>query len=173
MPLLRITFDGTDDRIVAALRAKGPRILSSIRDELDSTMFDLLRRVQAKLSGGVLQTRTGNLLKSAVKEPTIVSGAGQQVLGGVSAGGGLAMKYASVHEMGGRGWYDIYPKNAKVLAWTPTGGLPWATKRGTVFAMHVHHPPLPKRSYMQSSLDEMRAEIVARIYRAAARGLQS
>lgn len=173
MPFLKVTFDGSDERVVAAFRYKGQQIVSSVREELDLLMFELLRRVQQKLSGGVLQTRSGHLLGSANKEPTIISGSGKQIIGSVSAGAGLAMKYASVHEKGGRGWYDIYPVKAKALAWTPTGGLPWATKRGVIFAKHVHHPPLPKRSYMQSSLDEMRAEIFSRIFAAAARGLQS
>ena len=43
---------------------------------------------------------------------------------------------------------------------------------GGVVVKHVHHPPLPERSYMRSALEEMRGEIIARIHEAAAKALQ-
>ena len=43
---------------------------------------------------------------------------------------------------------------------------------GGIVVKHVVHPPLPERSYMRSALEELRGEIIARIYDAAAKAIQ-
>lgn len=54
-------------------------------------------------------------------------------------------------ELGGRGFYDIFPRG-NALRWLDTGGR-------EVFAKHVHHPPLPERSFLRLALDQKREEI--------------
>lgn len=63
--------------------------------------------------------------------------------------------YGKVHEYGGEQAYDILPSRAKVLRFIKDGQ--------TVFARAVHHPPLPQRSFMEASLDDMKDEIVLAI----------
>jgi hypothetical protein len=43
---------------------------------------------------------------------------------------------------------------------------------GGIVVKKVIHPPLPKRSFMQSSLDEMRADIIRRVYASAAKAIR-
>jgi len=43
----------------------------------------------------------------------------------------------------------------------------------TIFAQHVHHPPLPERSYARASLADMRGAIFAGLKAAVARGTAS
>ena len=91
----------------------------------------------------------------------------------------------ATQEYGGRGWYDIFPVNRLALAFAgaPGGGSRIAgavrgarfrTSAGRfsagtrVFAKHVHHPPLPERSYLRSALEEERPAIVE-LYAAVAR----
>lgn len=197
--MIRISFkDSSDERLVAALREKGPLIVSAIQVELDKLMFQLLRQVQANLSGGVLKTRTGKLLGSANKEPTIITGSGKQIVGTVSVAGGVAW-YGQVHERGGQRTFDIYPVNKKALAFFPQGSAGAAlgfkgtrqlyakagVNRGSlrpsrigefaglggVVVQHVRHPPLPKRPFAEVALEEMREQIIAGVYRAAASAL--
>jgi hypothetical protein len=209
----------SDAKVRAAIEARGPKFVSALTAESNATMADLLARVQQKLSGEVLQTRRGGgLLGTARMNPTKRVGA--LLIGSVQAGGGPAAAYAQVQERGGRGPYEIYPKNKLALAFYPTGseGLSEAlrtampgqgktgrlaglqlrrdiraarrapvTERssrklknlygdfaslGGVVVRHVTHPPLPERSFMRSTLEEMRREIVSRIYRAAARAIE-
>jgi len=146
--------------------------------------------VQAKLSGEVLQQRSSQLLNSARKEPTRVEAG--KLVGKVQVGGGLASVYPAVQEYGGvKDPYDIYPVNKKALAFFPSTSLGATSLRiqgralrfklgkrrgslrptkygefaelGGVVVKHVSHPKLPERSYMRSSMREMRDTIIERL----------
>jgi hypothetical protein len=194
--MIRISFNNSDEKLVAALQARGPQIVSAIQEELDRLMFELLRRVQAKLSGEVLHQRTGKLLSSIVKQPTIIAASGKQIIGSVSGAGGPAF-YGRFHETGTTSAYEIRPTTKQALAFFPTGSTgAWLGfqrtrfmfgKRGFlrpskigafeaaggIVVKKVVHPPIQQRSFMSAALEEMRAEIIARIYRAAAAAAQS
>jgi hypothetical protein len=203
--LIRLTFNKSDERMVAALRAKGPQLRAQLQMTMDELMTDLLARVQQKLSGEVLKTHRGGggLLGSARKIPTQTTGS--TITGAVQAGGGLFW-WAVVHEEGGKKRYDIFPgivtgkSDKRALAFFPAGseGASFGTTRmtsirfatgkrrgqlkpkkygtfaeaGGIVVRHVSHPPLPKRSFMATSLQEMTGEIIQRIYSAAAKALE-
>ena len=135
------TLDGLPAAVVAAVAARS----AALADQL-------LTRVRSKLSGGVLQRRTGALAASiGVDGPRIE---GDRVVTTLFSGGDL--KYAAIQEYGGvTSPHDILPSRAKALAFL-TGGE-------QVFARIVHHPGshIPERSYLRSSLAEMAAEIDA------------
>jgi phage gpG-like protein len=70
---------------------------------------------------------------------------------------GTAIKYARVHEEGGKKTYIIRPKRKKTLAFPHARGTAvlkkMALRRGSIrgfFAQEVHHPPLPKRKMLPS-----------------------
>ena len=104
----------------------------------------LLARVEANLSGDILQTRSGTLKASIVAsltaDPSSVSVA-------VASRG---VPYAAIQEYGGTTpAHDIVPVKARALAFAG------------VFATRVHHPgsTIPARSYLGSALEAMHDEI--------------
>lgn len=106
-----------------------------------------------KLSGQVLQIGSGALRASIVAE---VARDGAQVTASVGSAGDI--KYAAIQEYGGRtAAHEILPQKAQVLAFFAGGAMR--------FARSVAHPgsSLPARSYLRSSLEEARDEIVAEL----------
>ncbi len=71
------------------------------------------------------------------------------------------MPYAAIYEYGGQtAPHEIRPVNARALHFMAGGG--------DVFAMVVHHPgsKIPQRSYMRSSLAELRDKLLMNMERA-------
>jgi hypothetical protein len=114
--------------------------------------------VSGKLSGQVLHRRTGVLSASVHAEP--VSDDGSTIRGSVVSSQGPAA-YGKIHEYGtsGRGW-EIRATKSRVLAFQ------MSTKQ--VFAKSVFHPALPARSFMGSSLEESRDQIIQELGRTVA-----
>lgn len=132
------------------------RIPNDIRTALRGTIVDLTRSltalIRAKLSGGVLNVRSGKLLNS-IQSQLIENTA--TVYGRVFTQG---VPYAAIHEFGG---VIHHPGSSKFQSWQGPAG--WVYTNFT----RPHDIPMPKRSYMNSSLDEMRAEIISRLTTAA------
>lgn len=117
---------------------------------------ELAALVRGKLSGTVLHVRSGRLLKSIKSE--MVENA-NTVYGRVYSSG---VPYAAIHEYGGRTKpHLILPRNAKALHFM-VGGK-------DVFAARVNHPgsKIPQRSYLRSSLAEIREKVVFDLQEAA------
>ena len=121
-----------------------------ISQKLNSINTELQRRIVGKLTGDVLQNRTGNLARSIEAIPARIEGA--VIEGSVQGGGGVAF-YGKFQEYGTRGPYTILPKNAQALRFFIEGKL--------IFAKKVIHPGLKERSFMRSTFTDMQPEIVA------------
>jgi phage gpG-like protein len=123
--------------------------LSAKAAELADALADLVKN--DKLSGAVLNTGSGALRNSIAAS---ASANADGVLASVRSEGDV--KYAAIQEYGGKtSAHEILPVKAEALAFV-TGGA-------QVFARRVEHPGslIPARSYLRSSLDDMRDEIVA------------
>jgi phage gpG-like protein len=108
----------------------------------------LWARIQQKLSGDVLQTRSGALAASIVSS---IENDGSDTSVSISSTG---VPYAAIQEFGGKtAAHDIAAVKAKALAFSMGGEQ--------TFAKSVHHPgsTIPARSYLGSSLVEMSDEI--------------
>ena len=104
-----------------------------------------------KLSGQVLNVRTGNLRRSIFSG---VEDNGDTIEIWAKQSGDV--KYGAIHEFGGKtAAHEILPVKAKALHFI-VGGK-------EVFAKIVHHPGsvMPERSYMRSSLEDMKDTIIA------------
>lgn len=127
-------------------------VLAAVASTSAALAQQLADIVQQKLTGGVLQSRTGALAASiGVAGPAID---GDRVVTTVYSAGDL--KYAAIQEFGGvTPPHDILPERAKALAFVIGGRR--------VFAKVVHHPGsrVPERSYLRSSLAEMAGQIEA------------
>ena len=147
--MLTVTLAG-DRELIERLES----MPTTVREALDRKVSELALRLEAKvkgkLSGEVLQVRTGALRRSIAGDVTHTAAS---VTGRVYSSGDV--KYAGIHEFGGTTKaHVIEALNGKALAFK-AGGKP-------VFAKRVNHPgsKVPERSYLRSSLTEMRDEIV-------------
>lgn len=111
-----------------------------------------------KLSGGVLNMRSGALAASIVAD---VTSDGDAIVATVGSEGDI--KYAAIQEYGGKtAAHEIVAVKGQALAFMVGGVLRFARK--------VDHPGslIPERSYLRSTLDEMSGDIVAGFADAAA-----
>lgn len=133
------------DTSSAALAAMPERIGGALLAKANGLAAALQARVQQKLAGEVLQSRTGALAASIV---ATVDDTPQAIAVRLAVAGDI--KYAAIHEFGGTiPPHEIVPDKAKALAFVIGGKQ--------VFANRVQMPAviMPERSYMRSSLAEM------------------
>jgi phage gpG-like protein len=134
--MITVEFDA--QAVQDALLAKA----KSFRDALEA-------RIQRKLSGEALHARSGALAASI--SSAIESNESETAISLSCAG----VPYAAIQEFGGKtAAHEIIAVNAKALA--------FSTGAGQVFRKRLHHPGslIPARSYLASSLNDMRDEIV-------------
>jgi phage gpG-like protein len=146
--VITITVDATS--VLARLTRFSGNVRGAIRRAIALDTDRVAELARGKLSGGVLHVRSGRLLaslRSSVREsPDFITGQ-------VQAGRGVP--YARIHEYGGRTKpHVIEARNALALRFTVGGKV--------VFARSVNHPGslIPERSYLRSSLAELRGQIV-------------
>jgi len=133
------------DSCSAALAAMPERIRDALLAKANGLAAALQARVQQKLAGEVLQSRTGALAANIV---ATIDDAPQNIAVRLAIADDV--KYAAIHEFGGTiPPHQIVPGKAKALAFVIGGKQ--------VFAARVQMPAvtMPARSYMRSSLDEM------------------
>ena len=141
-------FDAYPAALQAALGAKAT--------ELATALADLVK--DNKLSSAVLNTRSGTLRDSIAASVTADS---DGILASVGAEGGV--KYAAIQEYGGKtSAHEILPVKGDVLA--------FVAGDGQHFARRIEHPGsmIPERSYLRSSLEDMKDEILAALADCAA-----
>jgi phage gpG-like protein len=159
MPL---TVEYDDSHAMVRFGSMSARVHASVLKTVESLSLELKALVVAKLSGQVLNVRTGDLRRSITSE---VADSSTSVVGKVFSAGDV--KYAAIHEFGG---VIHHP-----------GGTPYIVTKdmamGALFvskatAANFKHPlpvtkphdiPMPERSFMRSSLKDMRAEIIERL----------
>jgi hypothetical protein len=144
----RARLDAYPAVLAAALDAKAA--------ELAAALVDLVQN--DKLSGGVLNVRSGALRDSIVAS---ISADADDVVASVDSTGDV--KYAAIQEYGGKtSAHEILPVKAQALAFVAGGAQR--------FARRVEHPGslIRERSYLRSSLDDMRDEILGTLADAAA-----
>jgi phage gpG-like protein len=150
------------DEYSASLAGMPDRVRQALSNKANVLAVALEAKIQQKLSGGVLNTRSGALASSiiaAVDE----SSAGVSVRVGTSGD----VKYAAIQEFGGTiPPHEIVPDKAKALAFAIGGKQ--------VFAARVNLPAvtIPERSYLRSSLAEMAGEIGGELSQAVVEALQ-
>jgi phage gpG-like protein len=124
--------------------------LDKTGNQLAAALLDKVRL--DKLSGGVLNSRTGALAASISAD---VAATSDGVTASVSSSG---VRYAGIQEYGGKtAAHEIVPTKGQALAFLVGGELR--------FARRIMHPGsvIPERSYLRSSLDELGPEIEAQM----------
>src|SRR3984885_4606552 len=144
------------DAYPAALRDA----LGAKATELATALADLVKN---ELSGAVLNTSSGALRGSIAAGVTADS---DGVLASVGSEGDV--KYAAIQEYGGKtSAHEILPVKGDVFA--------FVSGDGQRFARRIEHPGsvIPERSYLRSSLEDMKDEILAALASTAAETWES
>jgi phage gpG-like protein len=137
------------DDFSASLADMPDRVRQALSSKANVLAVALEAKIQQKLSGGVLNARSGALASSIV---ATVDESSADVSVRIGTSGDV--KYAAIQEFGGTiPPHEIVPDKAKALAFAVGGKQ--------VFATRVNLPAvtLPERSYLRSSLGEMAGEI--------------
>ena len=164
--MLEITVDAS--QVVAASERKLSLVTEAMRNKLNAVNIDLQNYiVTEKLQGDPLQQRRGGrgLAGSIRMQPAEVEG---DVVSGEVEGGGGTTFYGKYHEYGGT--FDV-PEHERRSGFTKEGErTALLTKTGmtrkNVFLVETgmvkaHTITFPVRSFMRSSLDENREQIIA------------
>jgi phage gpG-like protein len=137
------------DDFSASLAGMPDQVRQALASKANVLAVALEAKIQQKLSGGVLNMRSGALASSIIATVT-ESSTDVSVRIGTSGD----VKYAAIQEFGGTiPPHEIVPNKAKALAFVVGGKQ--------VFAARVNLPAvtIPERSYLRSSLAEMAGEI--------------
>jgi phage gpG-like protein len=137
------------DDYSTSLAGMPDRVRQALSSKANVLAVALEAKIQQKLSGGVLNSRSGALASSIIATVD-ESSAGVAIRIGTSGD----VKYAAIQEFGGTiPPHQIVPDKAKALAFAIGGKQ--------VFAARVNLPAVtvPERSYLRSSLAEMAGEI--------------
>jgi phage gpG-like protein len=151
--VIDITITGRE-QIVAKLGQVDTGIRAALRLAIQTTVVDLQAKVQEKLSGPVLNARSGRLRNSIATQVDVDPA---QITGTVSA----KTPYAAIQEYGGTTRaHLIEARDAQSLAFMIGGKM--------VFAKSVQHPGsnIPERSYLRSTLAENALSIADRLRQA-------
>ena len=143
------------------LESKTGAIRAALAEKMGLTSRNLAVAVSAKVTGQVLQVRTGRLSGSIRTLPTETSP--NEITGGAAAGGGPVV-YARSLEYGSRA-HIIQAINAKVLHFQ-IGGK-------EIFARSVMHPGTRAYAFMRGTLDEQAAGIIEGFQETAAEAAAS
>ena len=150
------------DAYSAALATLPDRLRQALSDKANVLAIELAAKVQQKLSGDVLNQKSGALARSIV---TTIDESSTTISVTVASNGDV--KYAAIHEFGGViPPHEIVPNKARALAFVVSGKQ--------AFAARVNLPAItmPERCYLRSSLAEMADEIREEFAQAAVDAVQ-
>lgn len=137
------------DEWIARQRQRLLNLPSALTAEMQTQMTQAADYVRAnKLSGGVLQRRSGALSRSIYGSASNVGGT--TVVGLLGSRG---VPYANIWENTGSKAHTIVPSVAKALRFTAGGRV--------VFSMRVDIPQQAPRPFLQPSLNENKDKILA------------
>lgn len=159
--MLNISLVG-DREFIAKLDAMPQKVHAALLKKVTELAFKLESKIKIKLSGEVLNVRSGALRASIANQ---VNDTSTSVTGRAFSSGDV--RYAKVHEFGLTiPAHEIVPSKASALAFMMGGKQ--------VFFKHVNVPAvtMPERSFMRSTLGDMQSEIVDGLKAAVREGLQ-
>jgi phage gpG-like protein len=150
------------DEFSASLAAMPDQVRQALSSKANLLAVALEAKIQQKLSGGVLNMRSGALASSII---ATVDESSADVSVRIGTSGDV--KYAAIQEFGGTiPPHEIVPNKAKALAFAAGGKQ--------VFAARVNLPAVtvPERSYLRSSLAEMAQEITGELSHAVVEAIR-
>lgn len=138
------------EEVILKLRGMPDKIHAKLLIAVSKMTYKLEALVKSKLGGAVLQRRTGNLSHSI---HSTITDTGTNIFGTVSSN----CKYAAAHEYGIDQMVTV-PEylRMQVMAWgKPINPIQVSVRE------HSMHMKLPEKSFLRSSLNDMKSEIDA------------
>lgn len=149
--MLKMEFIG-GDVLAAMFRSYGDKVQAAIVQSVGRSALRLQREVMDnRLSGQVLNVRTGNLCRSIHQQVTSSGGA---VIGEVNTN----VRYGKAHEYGFAGTVNV---KASLRQVRQAFGRPLKSPRYVQVRAHSRNVRLPERSFLRSALRDMKPEIEA------------
>ena len=151
----------SSDDMAAAMEGKAEAIFEAVRGEMPAAVGNLLAYIKdSKLSGQVLNQRSGNLKRSGFTE---VTEAGSDVTGYV--GFGRTVPYAAIHNYGGQ--INVPEVTGKLMVFQRNGETVFTT-RHRAFTV-----TMPERNFLESSATEQEPVIQAEFREAVAEAVRA
>lgn len=149
--MLNVEFIG-GDVLAAVLRSYGGKVQTAIVQSIGRSALRLQSEVMDnRLSGQVLNIRTGNLRRSIHQQ---VTSSGGLVVGEVNTN----VRYGAAHEYGFAGTVNV---KASMRQIRQAFGRPLKSPRYVQIRAHARNVKLPERSFLRSALRDMKPEIEA------------
>lgn len=149
--MLKMEFIG-GDVLVALLRAYGDKVQTAIVKSVARSALRLQSEVmERRLSGQVLNVRTGNLRRSIHQR---VTNTGSAVIGEVNTN----VRYGMAHEYGFAGTVNV---KASLRQVRQAFGRPLKSPRYVQVRAHSRNVRLPERSFLRTALRDLKPEIEA------------
>ena len=147
--MLKMEFIG-GDVLAAVLRSYGDKVQTAIVQSVGRSALRLQREVmQNRLSGQVLNVRTGNLRRSIHQR---VTNTGSAVIGEVNTN----VRYGKAHEYGFAGTVNV---KASLRQVRQAFGRPLKNPRYVQVRAHSRNVRLPERSFLRTALRDMKPMI--------------
>jgi phage gpG-like protein len=146
-----ITFEYNDSNIRTTLESMPAELHDALLIKVTQLTFMLEAKIKQRLSGEVLNVITGNLRRSIF---STVEDNGNSIAGYCQQSGDV--KYGAIHEFGFDGIENV---KQHVRTITKAFGVDIKPKEVIVKAF-TRHMKMPERSFMRSSLNDMREQIV-------------
>lgn len=149
--MLKMEFIG-GDVLAAVLRSYGGKVQTAIVQSIGRSALRLQSEVMDnRLSGQVLNIRTGNLHRSIHQQ---VTSSGGLVVGEVNTN----VRYGVAHEYGFAGTVNVKDSMRQIRQ---AFGRPLKSSRYVQIRAHSRNVKLPERSFLRSALRDMKPEIEA------------
>ena len=149
--MLKMEFIG-GDVLVALLRAYGDKVQTAVVKSVARSALRLQSEVmENRLSGQVLNVRTGNLRRSIHQR---VTNTGSAVIAEVNTN----VRYGAAHEYGFSGTVNV---KASLRQVRQAFGRPLKNPRYVQVRAHSRNVRLPERSFLRTALRDMKPEIEA------------
>lgn len=152
---MTITTQVTGEEKLREFFTKAPaKLRQELMREIDRMAIVLQARMKMKVSGDVLNVRTGRLRRSI----SVTKGQANQ--DGYSVTVGTNVKYAAAHEYGFNGTVTV-PAHMRMVrtAW----GRPVRAPTQHMVRQHSRRLNLPERSFARSSYEELRPQMSAQL----------
>lgn len=159
--MLNIQITG-DREVIARFTAMPDRIRRALLKKVTQLSLQLEGHIKSdKLSGQVLHVRSGKLRASIFSTATQT---GDRTEGRAASSGDV--KYAAIHEFGGTIDIPEITAKGKALAFMMNGKQVFFKK------VAAHTVTMPERSFMRSSLADMKDQIITEMTQAVREGAQ-
>lgn len=160
--MLKMEFIG-GDVLAAVLRSYGGKVQTAIVQSIGRSALRLQSEVMDnRLSGQVLNVRTGNLRRSIHQQ---VTSSGGLVVGEVNTN----VRYGVAHEYGFAGTVNVKVSMRQIRQ---AFGRPLKSPRYVQIRAHSRNVKLPERSFLRSALRDMKPEIEADLQKSIERALR-